>query len=170
MITLRTLHRLAAVAVLAAVVAPAALAQDAGIAVGTKAPAVVLRTLDGRTVDLGKLNGKKPYLLEFWATWCGNCEQMLPRVKAAAAKYGRDVEFYGINVTVNQTKPRVERYLKEHQPPYVTLWDDTGASTRAFDVPTTSFIVIVDGKGIVRYAALGAEQDIDTPLKQVVGK
>lgn len=145
-------------------------AQDAGIAVGTKAPAVVLKTMDGTAVDLGKLNGKKPYMIEFWATWCSNCEEMLPRVKTAAAKYGKDVAFFGVNVTVNQTKDRVQRYLAKNQPPYQTLWDDTGVSTRAFDVPTTSFIVIVDRAGIVRYSALGADQDIEPALKLVAGK
>jgi thiol-disulfide isomerase/thioredoxin len=161
---------IAAATVALALGAAPAMAQDAGIAVGSKAPAVVLKTLDGKSVDLGKLNGKKPYMIEFWATWCSNCEEMLPSVKAAAAKYGKDVEFYGVNVTVNQTKERVQRYLAKHQPPYVTLWDDTGVSTRAFDVPTTSFIVIVDKSGVVRYAALGAEQNIDAPLKLVAGK
>lgn len=167
---MRIVRRTAAAAILLLASVGAAAAQEAGIAVGTKAPAVVLKTMDGKTVDLGKLNGRKPYLLEFWATWCGNCEEMLPRVKQAAAKYGKDVEFYGINVTVNQTKARVERYLKDKAPPYVTLWDDTGASTRAFEVPTTSFIVIVDRTGTVVYSALGAEQDIDTPLRKVVGR
>lgn len=166
----RIRRALAAAALALGISAAPAVAQDAGIAVGTKAPAVVLKTLDGRSVDLGKLNGRKPYMLEFWATWCSNCEEMLPRVRAAAAQYGRDVEFYGVNVTVNQTKDRVQRYLEKHKPPYVTLWDDTGASTRAFDVPTTSFIVIVDRAGIVRYAALGADQEIDAPLKLVAGR
>lgn len=166
----RIRRALAAAALALGIAAAPAVAQDAGIAVGTKAPAVVLKTLDGRSVDLGKLNGRKPYMLEFWATWCSNCEEMLPRVRAAAAQYGRDVEFYGVNVTVNQTKDRVQRYLEKHKPPYVTLWDDTGASTRAFDVPTTSFIVIVDRAGIVRYAALGADQEIDAPLKLVAGR
>ncbi len=159
-----------AAAVVIAAGATTASAQDVGIKVGTKAPAIVLKTLDGRTVDIGKLNGKKPYMLEFWATWCSNCEELLPKVKAAAAAYGKDVEFYGVNVTVNQTKPRVERYLKEHQPPYTTLWDDTGVSTRAFDVPATSFIVIVDRNGVVAYSAVGADQNLDAPLKKVAAK
>ena len=58
-------------------------AQDAGIPIGSRAPSVTVHDLDGKSVDLGQYLGKKPVLLEFWATWCERCEALLPRVKAA---------------------------------------------------------------------------------------
>src|SRR5881394_3010652 len=89
------------------VAAPAVAAQDEGIAVGTPAPAVVIANLKGQTVDLGKVIGKRPVMLEFWATWCTVCTKLMPRVRAAHDKYGREIEFVGINVAVNQTVDRV---------------------------------------------------------------
>ena len=142
-------------------------AQESGIAVGSAAPAVSVRDLDGNTVDLGQYIGKKPMLLEFWATWCELCEQLLPRVRGAQAMYGSAVEFIGINVTVNQTPARVRRYLQEHQPPFRTLYDDEGASTRAYQVPATSYVVIIDRAGKVAYTGSGGTQDLDTPLRRV---
>ncbi|HZA92522.1 MAG TPA: TlpA disulfide reductase family protein [Gemmatimonadales bacterium] len=145
-------------------------AQESGIAVGSAAPAVSVRDLDGNTVDLGQYIGKKPMLLEFWATWCELCEELLPRIRAAKAAYGSAVEFIGINVTVNQTPARVQRYLQEHQPPFRTLYDDEGASTRAYQVPATSYVVIVDRAGKVAYTGSGGIQDLDTPLRRVTRK
>jgi thiol-disulfide isomerase/thioredoxin len=145
-------------------------AQESGIAVGSAAPAVSVRDLDGNTVDLGQYIGKKPMLLEFWATWCELCEELLPRIRAAKAAYGSAVEFIGINVTVNQTPARVQRYLQEHQPPFRTLYDDEGASTRAYQVPATSYVVIVDRAGKVAYTGSGGTQDLDTPLRRVTRK
>ncbi len=142
-------------------------AQESGIAVGTAAPAVSVRDLDGNSVDLGDYIGKKPLLLEFWATWCDLCEQLLPRIRKAQATYGSAVEFLGINVTVNQTPARVRRYLKEHRPPFRTLYDEEGASTRAYQVPATSYVVIVDRAGKVAYTGIGGTQDLDTPLRRV---
>ena len=90
-------------------------AQESGIPVGSKAPAVKVNDLDGKPVDLAQYIGKQPVLLEFWATWCELCEELLPRVRAAHAAYGSKVEFIGVNVTVNQTPERVRRYVDTHQ-------------------------------------------------------
>jgi len=148
--------------------APAA-AQE-GLKVGAKAPAVVINDLDGKPVDLAQYIGRKPYMLEFWATWCSVCEELLPKVKAAHAAYGAKVEFLGVNVTVNQTKERVRRYLERHDPPFRTLYDEQGVAARAYDVPITSYIVIVDAQGRVAYTGSGADQDIDAVLRRVASR
>ena len=109
-------------------------------------------------------------MLEWWASWCSNCEELLPKVKAAKAMVGDDVVFLGINVTVNQTKDRAQRYISEHQPPYQTLWDDGGVSARAYGVPATSYIVIIDRGGKVVYTGLGGGQDVAAALKLVASK
>jgi thiol-disulfide isomerase/thioredoxin len=167
------LQRVAGVALALAVLAMAPVrpaAAQQGIAVGARAPAVTVNDLDGKPVDLAAYIGKKPVLLEFWATWCTLCEEMLPRIKAAHAAYGDRVEFVGINVTVNQTPARVRRYLESHQPPYRTLYDDRGTSIRAYQVPTTSYIVVVDRAGTVAYTGTGGEQDLEPVLKQVTSR
>lgn len=142
-------------------------AQESGIAVGSAAPVVSIRDLDGNRVDLGRYIGKKPMLLEFWATWCELCEELLPRIRSAQTTYGSVVEFIGINVTVNQSPARVRRYLQEHRPPFRTLYDDEGASIRAYQVPATSYVVIVDRAGKVAYTGSGGTQDLDAPLRRV---
>ncbi len=142
-------------------------AQEAGIAVGSKAPVVTVDDLDGEPVDLGRYIGRKPVLLEFWATWCEVCEALRPRVRAAQQKFGDQVEFFGVNVTVNQTPEKVRRWVAEHRPPYRTLYDAKGTSTRAYEAPTTSYVVIVDRTGKVAYTGTGATQDLDGALRAV---
>jgi thiol-disulfide isomerase/thioredoxin len=142
-------------------------AQESGIAIGTQAPAVKVNDLDGKPVDLGQYIGKQPVLLEFWATWCELCEELLPRVRAAHAAYGSKVQFIGVNVTVNQSPERVRKYLKTHQPAFRTLYDDQGASIRAYQVPTTSYVVVVDRAGKVVYTGTGGTQDLEGVLHTV---
>lgn len=144
-----------------------AMAQDVGIAVGTPAPRVVINDLDGHPVDLGAVIGKRPVFLEFWATWCELCKALYPRMAAAAAKYGSQVAFFGINVTVNQTPAKVRRYLAEHHPPFRTLYDADGVGVRAYLAPTTSYVVIVDRHGKVAYTGSGGDQDLAPALARV---
>ncbi len=161
---------LAATLLLLATASGQANAQDEGIAIGAKAPAVVVNDIDGKPVDLGDYLGKQPVLLEFWATWCNVCEELLPRVKAAHEVYGERVAFFGVNVTVNQTQERVRRWIASHDPPYRTLYDEKGVSTRAYEAPITSYIVIIDASGKVAYTGTGATQDISGALAHVTGK
>jgi thiol-disulfide isomerase/thioredoxin len=142
-------------------------AQESGIAVGSKAPAVTVNDLDGKPVDLGQYIGKRAVFLEFWATWCELCEELLPRIRAAQAAYGAKMEFIGVNVTVNQSPDRVRKYLKTHQPGFRTLYDTEGTSIRAFQVPATSYVVIVDRSGKVAYTGIGGDQEFDQVLRAV---
>ena len=142
-------------------------AQESGIPVGTRAPVVTVNDLEGKPVDLGQYIGKRPVFLEFWATWCEQCEALLPRLRAAQAAYGSEVEFIGVNVTVNQTPERVRKYLKTHLPGFRPLYDDQGASIRAFQVPATSYVVILDRAGKVAYTGTGGSQEFDNVLRQV---
>lgn len=142
---------------------------ESGIPVGSRAPVVSVNDLDGKPVDLGQWVGKKPVLLEFWATWCSNCEELLPRFLEAHRQFGDRVEFVGVNVTVNQTPERVRRYLAQHTVPFRILYDDRGTSTRAYQAPATSFVVILDAAGQVVYTGVGADQRFEPALQRVAG-
>ena len=142
-------------------------AQESGISVGAAAPAVKVNDLEGKPVDLGQFIGKRALFLEFWATWCELCEELLPRVRAAQAAYGSEVEFIGVNVTVNQSPERVRKYLQMHKPGFHTLYDDQGTSIRAYQVPATSYVVIVDRAGKVAYTGTGGAQDFDRVLQRI---
>jgi thiol-disulfide isomerase/thioredoxin len=142
------------------------LAQDS-LGVGAAAPSIEIPDLDGKPVDLGQYIGKKPVFLEFWATWCELCEELLPEVRAAQEAYGSEVAFFGINISVNQTPERVRRYIETHKPPFRTLYDKEGVGIRAYRVPVTSYVVIVDKSGRVAYTGSGGTQDFDSVLRRV---
>jgi thiol-disulfide isomerase/thioredoxin len=142
---------------------------EAGIKVGSTAPVMAVNDLDGKPVNLGQWIGKKPVVLEFWATWCENCEALLPRFLSARKLTGDKVEYLWVNVTVNQSPARVRRYLEAHQIPFRVLYDDQGASTRAYQAPATSYVVIVDQAGKVVYTGVGADQQFEPALKRVAG-
>ena len=144
-------------------------AQDIGLPIGTRAPAVALQDLDGKPVDLSRYVGKQPVLLEFWATWCPLCQALEPALKAAHARYGATVRFMAIGVGVNQTPASIRRHLADHPLPFPVLFDATGAAVRAYQAPATSYIVVLDKAGNVTYTGAGVEQNVATALAHVVG-
>jgi peroxiredoxin len=161
----------ARVALTLGLLVPAALgAQDIGLPVGTSAPAVAIEDLEGKPVDLGRYIGTRPVVLEFWATWCPLCAALEPSLKAAHAEYRDRVQFLAIAVAVNETQRSIQRHLAKHPLPFPVLYDADGAAVRAYQAPTTSYIVVLDESGKVTYTGAGAEQDIAAVLKSVTGK
>lgn len=148
-------------------VTPLAAQEDALVAVGEVAPAVVVPDLEGGSYDLAGVLGKRPVLVEFWATWCTSCEAMLPRLRAAYESYGDAVEFIGINVTIAETLDGVRQYMKDQAPPFRALYDSSGIAARAYGPPATSWIMIADADGRVVYTGLGGTQNLEPALRQV---
>ncbi len=142
---------------------------DMGIAIGATPPPVTIQDLDGRPVNLGVMIGKQPVLIEFWATWCPLCAALLPRLDSAYARHKDHVAFVAVAVAVNESPASVKRHLARQPQPFPFLWDANGGAVRAFQAPSTSYIVLLDAKGRVVYTGVGAEQDIETALQKVVG-
>ena len=138
--------------------------------VGDTAPVVTVADLDGKPVRIGVGAAKHPVIIEFWATWCEVCRALLPAMRAARKQYGDRVDFYGVNVTVNERKERVQQYVTKNQPPFLTLYDDRGVATRAFGAMATSYVVIIDKHGKVAYTGEGSDQKISAELARVVGR
>ena len=143
-------------------------AQDIGLQVGSAAPVAKVEALDGRTVDLGDYIGKKPALIEFWATWCGNCAQLEPTMKAMHEKYGSRVAFIGVAVSINQSPARVKAYAEKHGLPWTQLFDRKGEATGSYDVPATSYVVVIDKAGKIVYTGLGGKQNLEPALEKAL--
>ncbi|MCA2984261.1 TlpA disulfide reductase family protein [Gemmatimonas sp.] len=157
-----------AMAIVAIATAPAA-AQDLGIALGEQAPGGPLETLAGQTVDLSAYLGKQqPTLIEFWATWCPNCKQLEPALRAAHAKHGKAVRFVTVAVSVNQSVERVKAWQAANKMPGDILYDRKGTVSGAYDVPATSYIVVADKTGKIVYTGVGGTQNIEAALKKAM--
>lgn len=143
-------------------------AQEAGIAVGSKVPSAILETLDGKSVDLASYVGKRPVVMEFWATWCPLCRKLEPQMAALQSRAGDKVTFVSVGVPQNQTPEKQLTYVNEHRLGGVFLFDRNSTAVSALKVPHTSFVVIVDGTGTVAYTGVGPDQDLSAALDKVM--
>ena len=142
-------------------------AQESGLALGTQAPSAMLQTLDGRTVDLAKV-ARGPAVIEFWATWCESCDHLLPAMQRAQTKFGKQVTFVAVAVSVNQSPRRVQLHAAKHKMPGLQLFDTKGEATGKWDVPATSHVVVLNKAGKVVYTGVGGDQDIEAAIRKAL--
>jgi thiol-disulfide isomerase/thioredoxin len=148
------------------VVASPLAAQDSGIPVGSKAPAAVLETLDGTPANLNAWIGREPLFIEFWATWCPNCRQLEPQLIKLQREYAGKMRFVGVAVSVNQSPELVKRYIATHGLQGEQLYDRKGFATDAYEVPATSYVVVINARGTIVYTGLGGRQDLAAAIRK----
>jgi thiol-disulfide isomerase/thioredoxin len=162
------MRRLLLAAALLFAVPVAARAQDIGLDIGTQAPPAAVQTLDGKPANLSEFIGKGPVLLEFWATWCPNCRALEPQMTAVSKKYAGRLRIVTVAVSVNQSPARVKAYVAKHGLTGTVVFDTKGAATGAYDVPATSYILVLDRAGKVVYTGQGADQNIDAAVRKAL--
>jgi len=146
-----------------------------GIELGAEPAPVALAQIGGDgqlidTIDLGDAFGRRPVVLQFWATWCPRCEALEPRMIEAHREFGGQVDFYAVAVAVGQNPKRIAGHLEDNPLPFPMLWDERGEATRRFKAPTTSYVVILDADGRVAYTGVDADQDIRGAVARIVGQ
>ncbi len=106
--------------------------------------------VDGREVDLSKLQGKV-VLIDFWATWCGPCVAELPNVlKAYKELHPKGFEIVGISL--DQDKAALESFVKERGMEWPQYFDGKGwqneISTK-YGISSIPAMWLVNKKGMV---------------------
>lgn len=160
--------RLAVVACVTFALAPSAQAQDFGLPVGSTAPIASVQTLDGSTVSLAQYVGKGPVLIQFWAAWCATCRQLMPSFERAKRMYGTRVKFVAIAVSANESLERVRRYSAAHKFTHPVLYDASGEAVDRFNVPATSYVVVLDRRGKIVYTGVGGDQDLVAAVRKAL--
>ncbi|MFD3448372.1 TlpA disulfide reductase family protein [Microbacteriaceae bacterium 4G12] len=121
-----------------------------GTDIGNAAPNFVVKTTQGKEVNLSQYRGKK-VILNFWATWCGPCRSEMP----AMEKFYQDmkdqgVEILAVNATATEkSKTNIDAFLKENNYTFPVLLDEKGdvnALYRVAGIPTS---YILNEKGII---------------------
>jgi len=86
---------------------------------GTPAPDFASADLKGRTVRLSDWKGKV-VVLDFWATWCGPCQQSLPHTQEVARQF-KDQGVVVLAVCTSDTRAKFESWMNTKQANYPDL-------------------------------------------------
>lgn len=136
---------------------------------GSPAPKLEVKTWYKGT-PVKELAKDKIYVVEFWATWCGPCIQVIPHVTDLAKK-NTDVTFIGVSVWEDDVDGNIKKFIDNmgdkmvynvgysgNQEGMAKSWLEPAGQN---GIPA-SFIV---KDGVIQW--IGHPQGLDEPLKQV---
>jgi cytochrome c biogenesis protein CcmG/thiol:disulfide interchange protein DsbE len=125
--------------------------------IGRAAPAWTLTTLDGETLNSADLVGR-PYVVNFWASWCGPCVDEHAVLTGTQSELGEDLAMVGV---LYQDDPDDARAFLDRYGPtgYAHVVDPEGRLAIDYGVtgPPESFFV--DAEGVVRAKQFGPLTD-----------
>jgi len=139
-----------------------ALAAGRGL-VGSPAPRMVLKTIDGETIDLGALYGKKAVYLKFWATWCTPCRQQMPHFEHTYETAGPDLAVIAVNTGFNDSVEQIRRFRKELGITMPIVLDD-GSLAAAFNLRVTPQHIVIGRDGHIEYVGHLADEQLNEAL------
>ena len=133
--------------------------------IGMPGPRLALQTIDGDSIDLGDLYGRKAVYLKFWATWCIPCRQQMPHFERIYQTAGADLAVIAINVGMNDPAEDVRRFRDEHGI-HMPIAIDDGRFAAALNLQITPQHVVIGREGRIRYVGHLADEALDTALAE----
>lgn len=121
-------------------------------------PGVTIKNLQGKDVNIAKLtNDGKPFVVTFWATWCGPCikehnalNEVYPDWQAETG-----VKIFAVSIDDSRTTAKVKPFVEGKGWDFDILLDVNGDLKRAMNVNNPPHTFLFDGNGKIVYQHTG---------------
>ena len=133
--------------------------------VGKIAPDFELTSLSNQTYHLSSLRGKV-ILLNFWATWCGPCQEEVPSLERFYQSLKGEEGFELLAVSVDRTgREDVEPFIRKQAVTFPILLDSLTKVSELYQVYKLPETFLIDGEGKIVEHYKGP-REWDSPLYQ----
>lgn len=141
--------------------------------IGKKFPQFSYRDMiNGEVIELSKMKGKL-CLIQFWATWCGNCIAEVPMLMQIYEKYKKQDNFEMISISLDKEISDAIKYIEGNKVlPWHNIFIEKGFnSDLAKDLGLTSLprLILVNEDGIIienSIDGVNVESILETYLKR----
>ena len=139
-------------------------------------PAVTITNINGNHVRVDTLsNGGKPFVIDFFATWCKPCNRELDAISEVYEDWQQEtgVKIIAVSIdqahNINKVKPLVDNHGWE----YEVLLDPNSDFRRALGIQMIPYVIICDGQGKIVYRHQGYtdgdEMELIEKVRELVG-
>ena len=145
------------------------------IPVQAQLPAVTLKNMNGVEVRTDTLsNGGKPFIIDFFATWCKPCNRELDAISEVYGEWQEETGVKIIAVSIDQAQNinKVKPLVSNHGWAYDVLLDPNGDMKRALGIQMIPFVLVCDGQGNIVYKhngyTDGAEIELIDKVRELI--
>ena len=133
-----------------------------------KAPDFRLPALNGSgDHSLIDYRGKVVYL-DFWASWCGPCQQSLPALDALQKEHDPS-DFQVIAINLDESPDEARAFLEKFPVDYTILSELTGKTQRAYNLVGLPSSFLIDQQGEIIGSFQGFNPGHIKRLKKAIG-
>ena len=143
-------------------------AEDPELALHKMAPAFEVTALDGSKFNLDAMGGRV-VLVDFWATWCGPCNEELPELKRIAKTFAGQ-PLVMISVSLDKDETAWKEFVQKHDMTWVQYRDADHKLADEFDVSVIPHYFTIDSDGVLTSEMMGSGSDVDGKLKKLIAK
>jgi thiol-disulfide isomerase/thioredoxin/outer membrane lipoprotein-sorting protein len=127
--------------------------------VGTPAPDLIFKAVDGTTLSLASLRGK-PVLLDLWATWCGPCLLEMPTIDRIY-RYGKSAGLTVLGIDQDKKPNDALAYLEKENYGWQDFHDGWNGKYEHLGVTGEGIpmLMLINADGKIVYFHSGADDD-----------
>ena len=137
----------------------------------------IVKTLEGKDFNTADIsNDGKPFIIDFWATWCKPCVAELDAINENYKQWQEEtgIKVFAVSIDDSRSMSRVGPYVAGKGWDYTILLDPNGDFKRAMNVNSVPHTFLFDGNGKLvaqhnNYSA-GDEENLFEEIKKLSGK
>jgi thiol-disulfide isomerase/thioredoxin/Tfp pilus assembly protein PilF len=143
-------------------------AENPALSLAKMAPAFTVTALDGTRFNLDEMSGRV-VLIDFWATWCGPCNEELPHMKKIAKEFAGE-PLVIISVSWDSDEAKWKAFIDKNEMTWVQYRDADHRLSNTFGVQAIPHYFTIDSDGVLTAEMLGSGSDVEGKLKKLIAR
>lgn len=140
---------------------------------GSKAPPFAFLLAEGRRLSLTReLQKGTPVVISFWETSCEPCKYELPILQKLSDEWGERVSFVLIHAGEGDGEngpARAEELLQTLGVDLPRAIDTFQMQVKKYCANELPMLFVVDAEGVIRHIQRGADEELESTLRSVLG-